>query len=78
MTDDNHVYDGDPTRSLARVAEHLARWRNEFVRAGFTDAEALRLVRDQWERHGYHSVRSYTAAGRAAMRRPSDEETSAP
>ncbi len=51
-----HLFNGESNGKLMS-AKNLADWRNAFTIAGFSDKEALRLVRDVWKRSCHLSVR---------------------
>jgi Asp/Glu/hydantoin racemase len=52
------TYDTRIQESKEEIAQQLAEWRNAFVVAGFSDPEALQLVRDIHEKYATGTQRS--------------------
>ncbi len=52
------THDTSLQESKREIACQLAEWRNVFVAAGFSDPEALRLVRDVYKTYASGTKRS--------------------
>ena len=70
---EEHRYQGIAKDGMLRSAQNLAAWRHAFVVAGFSDKEALRLVRDVWNRGGHQTSRLVTT-GTSVPNEKTEEE----
>ena len=66
------THDTRTLESKEEIARQLAEWRNAFVVAGFSDPEALRLVRDVYKKYASGTQRQTLTQRQELLTRKDD------